>query len=211
MPRFATQHEPIELDTLYSRASTRMQLEIHVRDCDWEGSGMWKPMPYELSDAILNQWYSGAQKVSFKYYGDEPQQPINRYTIDFDTMLLQKDNVTYNNDIKKVKLVYVVNCCRQRGNKMDLDMLLSLASTRVKLEIHVGCKKDRWWPLPYELSNEILKQWDNGRQQVFFIRCGRYMIDFNTMQQHNIDMQQHNIDCDEIRNVKVVYVVCCSN
>ena len=85
-------------------------------------------------------------------------------------------------------------------------------------EIHVSFNNDMWWAMPPYLSEPILAAWNQGAQQVSFVwdwhgtRTGsyylhgaptsfnRYIIDFNTM-------QQRNIDNNRIRKVKVVCVV----
>ena len=90
--------------------------------------------------------------------------------------------------------------------------------TEMKWEIHVEFSNDMWWAMPHELADSILETWTNGAQQVSFIwnwqgtRTGsyqpngadtsinRYIIDFDTM-------QQRNIDNDRTRKVKVVCVL----
>ena len=87
-----------------------------------------------------------------------------------------------------------------------------------KWEIHVSFNNDMWWAMPQELSDSILEQVTHGAQQVSFIwdwktsRLGsyqpggaqtsinRYMIDFNTM-------YQRNLDNNRMRKVKVVRVL----
>ena len=87
-----------------------------------------------------------------------------------------------------------------------------------KWEIQVSYNNDMWWPMPQELSDSILEQWTHGAQQVSFIwdwkatRLGsykpggaqtsinRYMIDFDTM-------YQRNLDNNRMRKVKVVAVL----
>ena len=90
--------------------------------------------------------------------------------------------------------------------------------TQLKWEIHVSFNNDMWWAMPQELSDSILEQVTHGAQQVSFIwdwktsRLGsyqpggaqtsinRYMIDFNTM-------YQRNLDNNRMRKVKVVCVL----
>ena len=87
-----------------------------------------------------------------------------------------------------------------------------------KWEIQVSFNNDMWWAMPQELSDSILEQWTHGAQQVSFIwdwkatRLGsykpggaqtsinRYMIDFDTM-------YQRNLDNNRMRKVKVVCVL----
>ena len=87
------------------------QWEIHV---DFR-RGMWWAMPHELSDPILEQWTNGAQQVSFiwdwegtrkgSYQPDGAETSINRYIIDFDTMLQRN---TDNGRTRRVKIVKVL-------------------------------------------------------------------------------------------------------
>ena len=116
-------------------------------------------------------------------------------------------------DNKVVKFVYVV---RARSSKM---WQLSQPSMRMKLEIHVEIKNGMWCLMPYELSDAILEQWHNRAQKVPFswyskeIRSGsyrpdgaetsinRYIIDFSTM-------RQRNLDNNRTRRVKIVAVLC---
>ena len=90
--------------------------------------------------------------------------------------------------------------------------------TQLKREIHVDFNNDMWWAMPHELSDPILQEWQRGAQQVSFIwdwknarrgsfqPCGaetsisRYIIDFDTM-------QQRNMDNNRTRKVKVVAVL----
>ena len=85
-------------------------------------------------------------------------------------------------------------------------------------EIHMEFNNGMWWAMPHQLSDAILQQWRNGAQQVSFVwdwgntRAGsfelhgeetsinRYIIDFNTL-------RQRNIDNDRTRRVKVVHVL----
>ena len=87
-----------------------------------------------------------------------------------------------------------------------------------KWEIHVDFHKNMWWAMPHELSDSILEKWTNGARQVSFIwdwassrkgsyqpngadtSINRYIIDFDTM-------LQRNIDNDRYRKVKVVCVL----
>ena len=85
--------------------------EIHV---DFH-KGMWWAMPHELSDGILEEWTNGAQQVSFvwdwagtrkgSYQANGEDTSINRYIIDFDTMLQRNLD---NDRIRKVKVVCVL-------------------------------------------------------------------------------------------------------
>ena len=90
--------------------------------------------------------------------------------------------------------------------------------TQMKLEIHVEFNNDMWWAMPHELSDSILGQWTPETKQVSFIwdwqatrkgsykpngtdtSINRYIIDFDTM-------HQRNIDNDRTRRVKVVCVL----
>ena len=94
----------------------------------------------------------------------------------------------------------------------------TLPMERVPWEIHVDFNNDMWWAMPHELSDSILEKWTNGAQQVSFIwdwqatrkgsyqpngtdtSINRYIIDFDTM-------HQRNIDNDSTRKVKVVCVL----
>ena len=100
-------------------------------------------------------------------------------------------------------------------NAMNLGTLPLV--TQMKWEIHVEFNNGMWWATPHELSDSILERWTSGAQQVSFIwdlqatRKGsyqpdgedtcinRYIIDFDTM-------HQRNIDNDRTRRVKVVCV-----
>jgi hypothetical protein len=78
-------------------------------------NGMWWAMPHDLSDPILEQWLIGAQQVSFiwdwnntrrgSYQLDGADTSINRYIIDFDTMLQRNLD---NDRTRKVKVVCVI-------------------------------------------------------------------------------------------------------
>ena len=75
----------------------------------------------------------------------------------------------------------------------------------LKWEIHVSFKNDMWWAMPHELADPILQQWHHGAQTVSFVwdwentrkgsyapdgeetSISRYMIDFDKMEQHNLD------------------------
>ena len=90
--------------------------------------------------------------------------------------------------------------------------------TEMKYEIHVDFKKGMWWAMPHDLSDPILEEWLNGSQQVSFIwdwkesrrgswqsdgaetSINRYIIDFDTMFQRNIDNER-------TRKVKVVCIL----
>ena len=90
---------------------TEMKWEIHV---DFH-KGMWWAMPHELSDSILEKWTNGARQVSFiwdwagtrkgSYQPNGADTSINRYIIDFDTMLQRN---TDNDRTRKVKVVCVL-------------------------------------------------------------------------------------------------------
>ena len=78
-------------------------------------------------------------------------------------------------------------------------------AVQMKWEIHVDFNSDMWWTMPYELSDSILEQWTSGAQQVSYIwdwgtkrkgsyspdgaetSINRYILDFDTMYQRNID------------------------
>ena len=90
--------------------------------------------------------------------------------------------------------------------------------SRAGIEIHVEFNHGKWWHVPYYLSDPILAEWMNGNQQVSFVwdwensRKGsfvlggvatsidRYIMDFNKM-------QQTNIDNNRTRRIKVVSVI----
>ena len=90
---------------------TQMKWEIHVEF----NNGMWWAMPHDLSDAILEKWLNGAQKVSFiwdwhdtrrgSYQHNGADTSINRYLLDFDTM--HQRNLD-NGRTRKVKVVCVL-------------------------------------------------------------------------------------------------------
>ena len=101
-------------------------------------------------------------------------------------------------------------------NAMNLGTLPLV--TQMKWEIHVEFNNDMWWAMPHELSDSILGQWTPAARQVSFIwdwqatrkgsykpngtdtSISRYIIDFDTM-------HQRNIDNDRTRKVKVVCVL----
>ena len=78
-------------------------------------NGMWWAMPRFHSQPILEEYFHGAQQVSFiwdwqgsrkgSYKLDEADTSINRYIIDFDTMLQRNID---NNRTRKVKVVCVL-------------------------------------------------------------------------------------------------------
>ena len=90
--------------------------------------------------------------------------------------------------------------------------------SQLQWEIHVEFNNGMWWAMPHDLSDPILNEWMKGAQQVSFVwdwgktRKGsyrpdgaetshnRYIIDFDSM-------QQRNIDNDRTRTVKVVAVL----
>ena len=99
---------------------------------------------------------------------------------------------------------------------MNLGTLPSVS--QLQWEIHVDFNNGMWWAMPHDLSDPIMDQWINGAQQVSFVwdweetRRGsyrpdgaetsfnRYIIDFETM-------RQRNLDNDRTRIVKVVCVL----
>ena len=99
---------------------------------------------------------------------------------------------------------------------MNIGTLPSVS--QLQWEIHVDFNNGMWWAMPHDLSDPILDQWINGAQQVSFVwdweetRRGsyrpdgadtsynRYIIDFETM-------RQRNLDNDRTRTVKVVCVL----
>ena len=90
--------------------------------------------------------------------------------------------------------------------------------SQLQWEIHVEFDNGMWWAMPHDLSDPIVNEWMKGAQQVSFVwdwgktRKGsyrpdgaetshnRYIIDFDSM-------QQRNIDNDRTRTVKVVAVL----
>ena len=90
--------------------------------------------------------------------------------------------------------------------------------SQLQWEIHVEFNNGMWWAMPHDLSDPIVNEWMKGAQQVSFVwdwgetRKGsyrpdgaetshnRYIIDFDSM-------QQRNIDNDRRRTVKVVAVL----
>ncbi len=90
--------------------------------------------------------------------------------------------------------------------------------TQMQWEIHVEFNNGMWWVMPHDLSDGILNQGLNGAQQVSFVwnweetrrgsyrpdgaetSLNRYIIDFDIM-------QQRNIDNNRTRRVKVVCVL----
>ena len=85
-------------------------------------------------------------------------------------------------------------------------------------EIQVEFKNNMWWAMPEDLSNSILEESRNGSQQVSFIwdwhnsRRGSYQINGQetTINRYVIDfttMRQRNIDNDRTRRVKVVFIL----
>ena len=97
-------------------------------------------------------------------------------------------------------------------------LLPLLPRPEMKYEIHVDFNKGMWWAIPHDLSDPILEEWLNGSQQVSFIwdwkesrrgswqsdgaetSINRYIIDFDTMFQRNIDNER-------TRKVKVVCIL----
>ena len=104
------------------------------------------------------------------------------------------------------------------ANVIDLQTMLLVARRSLTWEIHVEFNNGMWWVMPDELADGILNQWMHGAEQVSFVwdwqdtRTGsfqlngeetsfnRYIIDFQTM-------QQRNIDNDRMRRVKVICVL----
>ena len=91
---------------------THMEWEIHV---DFN-NGMWRAMPRDLSDALLDQWVNGAQQVSFVWDWQDSRMgsyttpeskttTYNRYVIDFTTMYQQ--NLDHKRT-REVRIAYVV-------------------------------------------------------------------------------------------------------
>ena len=90
--------------------------------------------------------------------------------------------------------------------------------TQMKWEIHVDFNHGMWWAMPHELSDSILEEWLNGAHQVSYVwdwqhtrqgsyrpngantSINRYILDFETM-------QQRNVDNDRTRKAKVVCVM----
>ena len=99
---------------------------------------------------------------------------------------------------------------------MNLGTLPSVSE--LQSEIHVDFYNGMWWAMRHDLSDPILDQWINGAQQVSFVwdweetrrgsyrpdgaetSLNRYIIDFDTM-------RQRNLDNDRTRIVKVVCVL----
>ena len=99
---------------------------------------------------------------------------------------------------------------------MNLGTLPSVS--QLKWEIHVDFNKGMWWAMPHDLPDPILDKWINAAQQVSFVwdweetrrgsyrpdgadtSLNRYIIDFETM-------RQRNLDNDRTRIVKVVCVL----
>ena len=96
--------------------------------------------------------------------------------------------------------------------------MLATPVANLKWEVHVEFTNGMWWAMPYELSDPIVHAWIHGVQLVSYVwdwgntrtgsyrpkdaatTCSRYMIDFATMQQRNIDNER-------TRKVKVVCVL----
>ena len=104
------------------------------------------------------------------------------------------------------------------ANAIDLQTMLLVARRSLTWEIHVEFNNGMWWVMPDDLADGILNQRMHGAEQVSFVwdwqdtRTGsfqlngeetsfnRYIIDFQTM-------QQRNIDNDRMRRVKVICVL----
>ena len=101
----------------------------------------------------------------------------------------------------------------------DVDAnVLATPVANLKWEIHVESKNGTWWAMPQVLSDAIVHAWTRGAQLVSYVwdwgdtrtgsyrpkdaatTCNRYMIDFDTM-------LQRNVDNDRTRKVKVVCVL----
>ena len=90
--------------------------------------------------------------------------------------------------------------------------------SQLQWEIHVDFNNSMWWAMPHDLSDPLLDQWINGAQQVSFVwdweetRRGSYQPDGakTSLNRYIIDfdiMQQRNIDNGRTRKVKVVQVI----
>ena len=106
----------------------------------------------------------------------------------------------------------------QTGPARQTDLGTLPSVNELKWEIHVDFNNGIWWAMPHDLSDRILDQWINGAQQVSFVwdweetrrgsyrpdgaetSLNRYIIDFETM-------RQRNLDNDRTRIVKVVCVL----
>ena len=119
MTRSATEQPDVDMDSSLAAPAGQpgppeLKWEIHVSMSPIKND-MWWAMPHELSDSILQQWYHGAQQVSFiwdwkaarkgSYQPDGAETSISRYIIDFDTM--HQRNVD-NDRTRKVKVVCVL-------------------------------------------------------------------------------------------------------
>ena len=105
-----------------------------------------------------------------------------------------------------------------RDSSLALPAGPTVSYLRGAWEIQVDFNNDYWWAMPQELSDSILQQWSHGAQQVSFIwdwgtkrpgsykpdgaqtSINRYIIDFDTM-------YQRNLDNNRMRKVKVVAVL----
>ena len=223
MTRSATEQPDVAMDVLATRRCRVSGLlqshptwtpfwEIHIES----NNDMWWVMPHEHSDAMLQQWTSGAQQVAYAWEWRSTRQgscqpngehtSISRYSIDFDTM----DHRDLDNGrTQKAKVVCV--------DSLETHGLLLMAGKSMVREIHVEFNHGKWWAMPQVLSDAILQQWSNGAQEVSFVwdwhstrqgsyqpngehtSVNRYIIDFDTM-------DQRNIDNGRTRKVKVVFV-----
>ena len=189
-------------------------LEIHVD----RHNDMWWVMPHTLGRSILEQWFNGAQQVSFVWdwqrIRGRRRSQYSRYTIDFDTMWQRNLD---SGGTRKVKVVCVpTHMATATELGLQLTPYVPAASPgHGKLEIHMEFNDDIWWAMPQTDSDGILMQTFHGAQEVPFVwdwerirgrrhsRYSRYIINFNTM-------RQHNLDSSKTRKVKVVYVLRCT-
>ena len=94
----------------------------------------------------------------------------------------------------------------------DVAMAANATTPDVNADIIVDFNNDKWWMMPRELSGPIVEKWRSGETLVSFVwnwhgtRQGsyilntdfsRYVIDFTTM-------TQRNIDNDRTRTIRVV-------
>ena len=88
---------------------------------------------------------------------------------------------------------------------------------QMQWEILMEFNDSMWWMMPHELSGPIVENWRDGCQQSSYVwpwhgtrqrsyqprgapsDISRYVIDFTTM-------QQRNIDNGRTRNIRIVYV-----
>ena len=88
----------------------------------------------------------------------------------------------------------------------------------LRKEILVEFNHDMWWMMPAELSTDILSEWQNGSTQVSFVwdwretRIGSFQLDgeCTSLSRYIIDFQtmlQRNIDNNRTRRIKVVSII----